>query len=147
VLTHILVPLHPKIRLSFAQLYTAGLDIVYKAQSFAIARAFASSERTKQVTTLWKSRIFHSSVYTEALLRDGKSAIVERLCDSVPLSRYVGVIRIEALGLDAFDVLLDTTSTERNLNCLAVLQLGKAHPHTSEFCRFLRDSYGGRWFA
>ena len=146
-LTHILVPLHPKIRLSFAQLYTAGLELVYKAQSFAMAQAFASSESTKRVTTLWKSRIFRSTVYTERLLGEGKSAIVERLCDSVPLSRYIGVIRIEAPGLDTFDILLDTTSTERNLNCLAVLQLGKTHSHTAEFCRFMRDSYGGRWFG
>ncbi|MCU1303460.1 MAG: hypothetical protein JWQ87_3744 [Candidatus Sulfotelmatobacter sp.] len=34
-LTHILIPLHSKIRLSFAQLYTAGLDLVSNVQSFA----------------------------------------------------------------------------------------------------------------
>jgi hypothetical protein len=142
-LTHILVPLHPKIRLSFAQLYTAGLDIVYKAQSFAIA----SSPTSGPVTTLWRSRIFRSSVYLEALLREGKSSIVKQLCDTVPLSRYIGVIRVDAPGLDTLDVLLDTTSTERNLNCLAVLQLGKTQPHTPEFCKFMRRTYGGRWIT
>jgi hypothetical protein len=143
VLTHILVPLHPKIRLSFAQLYTAGLDIVYKAQSFAIA----SSPSSKPITTLWKSRIFRSSVYIDSLLGEGKSEIVKQLCNKVPLSRYIGVIRVDATGLDTFDVLLDTTSTERNLNCLAVVQLGKTRPNTSEFCKFTRDSYGARWIA
>jgi hypothetical protein len=147
-LTHLLIPLHPKIRLSFAQLYTAGLDLVYKAQSFAMAQAAGSPAGTGRVTTVWKSRILRSNVYMEYLLREaGRSATVEKLCKTVRLSRYVGSVRVEAPGLDPFDVLLDTTSTERNLNCLAVVQLGNSCSETAELCRFIVDHYGGRWIA
>jgi len=146
-LSHLLIPLHSKIRLSFAQLYTAGLGIVSKAQSFAIAQVLASSPTPKQVTTIWKSRIFRSTTYVESLLREaGGTAIVERLCTSVRLSRYIGIIRIMAPGLDTLDVLLDTTSTERNLNCLAVLQFGKSEP-TADLCRFMAQLYGGRFVS
>ncbi|MCU1303459.1 MAG: hypothetical protein JWQ87_3743 [Candidatus Sulfotelmatobacter sp.] len=107
-----------------------------------------ASSSAKVVTTIWRSRIFRSSVYIESLLREvGKSAIVEQLCHSVNLSRYIGVIRVEAPGLDAIDILLDTTSTERNLNCLAVLQLEKKHSHTAELCRIMVDRYGGHLIA
>lgn len=146
-LSHLLIPLHPKIRLSFAQLYTAGLGIASKVQSFARAQALASSPNPKQVTTLWKSRIFRSTSYIESLLREGGGAvIVERLCTSVRLSRYIGVIRIMAPGLDTLDVLLDTTSTERNLNCLAVLQFGNSES-TADLCRFMAEYYGGRFVS
>jgi hypothetical protein len=147
-LTHILIPLHPKIRLSFAQLYTAALDLVDKAQSYAKARSSVSPAGSIPVTTVWKSRILRSTIYLEHLLREaGGAATVEKLCKTVRFSRYVASVRIEAPGLDAFDVLLDTTSTERNLDCLAVVQLGKLHPETADLCRFLVDRYGGRWIA
>lgn len=146
-LSHLLIPLHSKIRLSFAQLYTAGLGIVSKAQSFAMAQARVTSPSRNQVTTLWKSRIFRSTSYMESLLREaGGAGIVERLCTSVRLSRYIGVIRILAPGLDTLDVLLDTTSTERNLNCLAVLQFGNSES-TADLCRFMAEYYGGRFVS
>jgi hypothetical protein len=49
-------------------------------------------------------------------------AALERLCDNIPLSRYVGVVRLTAEDIGSIDVLLDTTSTERNLQCLAVIR-------------------------
>ena len=112
-----------------------------------MAQARVTSPSRNQVTTLWKSRIFRSTSYMESLLREaGGAGIVERLCTSVRLSRYIGVIRILAPGLDTLDVLLDTTSTERNLNCLAVLQFGNSES-TADLCRFMAEYYGGRFVS
>jgi hypothetical protein len=141
-LTHLLIPLHNKIRLSFAQLYDAGLDLVDKAQ------ACASVANKGPVTTIWRSRIVRSSVYMDSLLgQSGGSDIVKKLCISVRLSRYLGSVRIHAPGFDGFDVLLDTTSTERNLNCLAVVQLGRSRPGTAELCKYIANYYGGQWIS
>ena len=72
----------------------------------------------------------------------GKDRVVERLSEAVRFSRYIGVIRFEAPMLDPFDIILDTTSTERNLNCLAVVQLGKSNPYTTELCKLIAEIYG-----
>jgi hypothetical protein len=139
-LTHILTPLHAKIRLSFGELYRAGADALTSD-----VQAFLNASGENE-STLWRSRIYRSHVYVDELLqRVGASRLVEQLCRKVRLSRHIGVIRFDAPSLDTFDVLLDTTSTERNLNCLAVLQLQSTNVHTAELCRFIAGRYGGQY--
>jgi len=135
-LTHILVPLHAKIRLSFGELYRAGLKLLHsEIQPFLQAIGARG-------TTTWSPRIFRSHIYIDSLLkRPGMDQIVQRLCETVCLSRYVGVIRFETDALDAFDVVLDTTSTERNLDCIAVVQLGSKKPVTSDLCSMIAKTY------
>lgn len=147
VLTHILIPLHVKIRLSFAQLHAAGWALVTRAQSWALSgKAMDAPQEADKTNTVWRSRIFRSTAYLEDLLgKQGNSAKVDSLCRFVRLPRYLGVIRIQSSGLDPFDVLLDTTSTERNLNCLAIMQLAAAHPETAALCRLMVKQFGGRW--
>jgi hypothetical protein len=134
ILTHILIPMHAKIRLSFRELYTAGLRILSHNQAFVESRL-----GVKKPSTSWSSYIIRAHKYVESLLRDGHHALVEQICSSLPLSRYLGIIRIATPSLDPFDVLLDTTSTERNLNCLAVVQLQKSNPKTNSLCEFIAD--------
>jgi hypothetical protein len=140
--THILIPIHPKIRLSFRGVYTTGLKVVSDVQAF-------SEERLgiKKPAASWSSRIVRSHVYIESLLGDERTApLVERFCESVPLSRYVGVLHVEAQSLDPFDLLLDTTSTERNLNCSAVVRFGKSNQDNSLY-QFIADQYQCKMFV
>jgi hypothetical protein len=138
--THILVPLHVKIRLSFAELYSAGLFLVFYAQAFGTAIG------VQDPRVFWKCRISRSHWYLEYLLRDpGRSQMVEHLCQSVDFSRYIGVVRVETSFLGTFDVLLDTTSTERNLNCLAIVQFGQAGTFTRTFFKEMADHFGAVW--
>jgi hypothetical protein len=143
ILTHILIPMHAKIRLSFRGLYEAGLEILLQVQAF-----LESQLRIKKPGTSWTSQIVRSHSYIESLLRAGQSALADRLCESIPLPRYMGIIHIEAPSLDPFDVILDTTSTERNLNCLGVVQLGagKTSAETTLLCKRIARKFVCRAF-
>jgi len=68
-------------------------------------------------------------------------AIVEKLSGSVPFSRYLAIIRVWADDLDPVDILLDTTSTERNLQCLAVVATTEARPATEAMVELLADKF------
>jgi hypothetical protein len=60
-----------------------------------------------------------------------------RLCDEIPLSRYVGVVRLTADDIGAIDILLDTTSTENNLQCLAVIRRAEEREQTASIAGFV----------
>jgi hypothetical protein len=137
-LTHVLIPLHAKIRLSFGELYRAGVKLLEEE-----VQPYLTVKNSK-AATIWSSLILRSHQYVDSILaRSGMQNTVERLCSAMRLSRYLGVIHFENPGFDAFDVLLDTTSTARNLNCLGVVQLGKALPSTRELSNLIIKHYGG----
>jgi len=136
-LTHILLPLHPKIRFSFGELYEAGLKLLTEEVQPFLAGLGALG------TTNWETKILRSHIYIDSLMRTpGMDNLVGRLCEKVRLSRYLGVIRFVLPGLDPFDVVLDTTSTARNLNFLATVQLGASTPYTGELCASIGKDYG-----
>ncbi len=129
-LTHALIPMHAKIRLSFGELQRVSLRIVDYANAF---RETLLSRRP--AATTWDSWISKSHEYVESLIVGSPKApatVVEKLTESVPLPRYVAVIRVKAHDLDPIDVLLDTTSTERNLEALAVATPMNATHETKE---------------
>ena len=63
--------------------------------------------------------------------------VVERLTNEVSLPRYVGVVQLRSAFFDPIDFLLDTTSTERNINAVAVVAHSRTRPHTAEIAREL----------
>jgi hypothetical protein len=132
-LAYILVPLHHKIRFSFAGLREVSLNVV--------AEAHAGKDFLRQTGAVKDSRylsvenwIVRSTKYVEGLLADRELAERNRvlfLCKRVPLSRYVGVVRISAKeGLESIDVLVDTTSTRKNANLIGVFPLKSASAET-----------------
>ncbi len=134
-LTHVLIPMHAKIRLSFGELGRASLVIVGYANAF---RETLLSRRS--AATGWDSWISKSHEYVESLIVGSLKApaiVVQKLTASVPLSRYIAVVRVKAQDLDSIDVLLDTTSTERNLQALAVVTPMNATPETKEVALWL----------
>lgn len=139
-LSHILIPMHGKIRLSFGELRRAAVDLVNIVHA---CRESVLAERT--VDTQFQAWIPRASAYMESLLM-GTPAFpprsVERLCQRIPLSRYLGVIRLTADDLDPTDVLLDTTSTERNLYHLAVLPCGSTRGRSRDLAEILSKTLG-----
>jgi hypothetical protein len=138
-LSHILVPMHNKVRLSLSQLRTTALWI---AGNFHSRRVNLGMERVRMEITGWIER---SHSYVESQFEKQNrlpDAALERLCDRIPLSRYVGVVRLMAEDVGAIDVLLDTTSTERNLQCLAVIRREAERPPTTEIARFVAEKLG-----
>lgn len=136
-LTHILLPLHPKIRISFGELYEAGLKLLTEEiQPFLTALGVSGA-------TNWETKILRSYVYIDSLMGTlGMDKRVGRLCEKVHLSRYLGIVRFELPNLDSFDVVLDTTSTARNLNFLAVVKLGRLKPYAAQLCGNIAQACG-----
>ena len=92
VLSRILIPLHPKIRLSFGELQRAAIRLVREIHAYR--QSLLGGPGT---VTSWECWIAKSHSYVESLILGEKKAsdsLVERLCTSVPFSRYLGVVRI-----------------------------------------------------
>jgi len=138
-LSHILIPLHSKIRLSFGELQRAAIRLVREIH--AHRQSLLAGPPT---VTAWECWIAKSHSYLESLILGANKVserIVADLCSSVPFSRYLGVVRIEAEDLDPIDFLLDTTSTERNLHCLAILRPAAARMRTADLAQLLATRY------
>jgi hypothetical protein len=134
-LTHILIPMHAKIRLSFSSLRALAFLIVSRLHAvFDVLRARKRLTPTQDRTVCFQTWISLSHRYLEELLVPNRMADpvrVEELCNRIPLPRYVGVVRLtSAAGIDPIDVLVDTTSTKTNLHLLAVMPLRGRKSHT-----------------
>ena len=121
-LTHILLPMHNKIRLSFGNL-----------REFALASAGHVHKDGQIINRLLEGKIADSSItfstsivrghkYIESrLMNHGSPVQAIRLCRAIPMARYLGVVRLSASFFDRMDLLVDTTSTLRNIHCLGVV--------------------------
>ena len=137
-LSHILIPMHAKVRLSFSGLRNVAVRLAETAQAF---REAALGQNDPILFDLW---ISPSAFYLENLLQsagDIESQRVENLWETIPLPRYVGVVRLEAANLDPIHFIVDCTSTERNVHSLAVLSIGTSRPGTAHLTKSLADIY------
>src|ERR1051325_3379853 len=72
---------------------------------------------------VFETRIERSMKYIESLLFDSEipPMQISRFASQAPLSRYIGVVRLTSRAIGSFDLLVDTTSTIRIVNYLAIL--------------------------
>lgn len=145
LLTHILTPMHPKIRLSFAGLRRITKKIVLECgkELKSLSPATSLGSFTKIV---YQIKIQRSVDYVEDLIYDNHGLAankLEKIFSELPLSRYVGIIRLESESFGQFDVLIDTTSTVHNLHYLGVLFTGEHRPHTNNMRDWLAEKCGG----
>jgi hypothetical protein len=141
-LTHILIPMHPKVRLAFAglrELTTATVVPTVQAARVALAPGVAPSPVHFQ-TTVDVGTTYVQDLLVGPLKVDPDTVL--KLSSNVRLSRYVGVIRLSADGsLDPFDVLVDTTSTSRNIDFLAIVPRRQVLPSTLGVCQILSERF------
>ena len=143
-LTHLLIPLHSKIRLSFVGLRHVALSMFSKVQSFRetyLKKELGDDVRLISVETT----ISLSRVYCENLVLGPDSLEPERaewFFANVSLPRYVGIIRLKSDFLGCVELLVDSTCTVRNLNFLAILCRRGATGHTGRVLKFLSDRCG-----
>lgn len=129
VLTHILIPTHPKIRISFAGLrqIAAGINKIIQALCDESIESGEEAPTEDARITMINCRIMRAHKYGEMLLFRPESCDVpkfEKFVKTVPMARYLGVISFEVPFLGSFDVLIDTTSTDRDIHCLGVVSRG-----------------------
>jgi hypothetical protein len=122
IVTHILVPSHSKIRLSFSSLRKLAIDLVgwlHQAAALLIENYDRKRHPVTFETSVTRGHAYLARLYFE----DGaatKSAIGE-LTQEIIFPRYVGVVRLTSNAFRTIDVLFDTTSTLKNLHCVAVV--------------------------
>ncbi len=137
VLSHVLIPMHSKIRLSFQSLRDVGSGIV-----FQLADMIHALDNTNSDSILIDTRIIRSYRYVkELLLKKATINQVERFCSTFHLPRYTGIIQLRSKFFGAIDLLVDTTDTARNLHCLAIVGLSETTQQSKEVLEFLAKKY------
>ena len=133
--THILLPVHSKIRISLAMITQVAEEIAQAALSFREAFLNAgtlpdSPESSKDPLVLAQSRVsFETSIvkayrYVESVLLQTptvSSDVGRALARNLPLPRYVGLINFSTSFAGKFDLLIDTTGTDKNLNLICLV--------------------------
>lgn len=119
--THLLIPVHNKIRLSFVNLAGIALKIV------KLIDAFTAGILEDQITNYeiqLSTKILQAPVYIQNLFF-GKNPFSEnaraQFTKQIILSRYVGLIRFSSSKLGLIDILYDTTSTAKNPHCSGIV--------------------------
>lgn len=137
--THILIPMHPKIRLSFIGLREAALEVVKMIQWYFIKRL-----NLPKPALTFDTAILRGYKYAEDLLfgEDGFAAEeIARFTRKVAMPRYVGVIRIQNPLVGKVEVLIDTTGTPRNLHCSSVVCRKPGARHAHSIRKFLAERF------
>jgi hypothetical protein len=153
LLTHILFPMHVKVRITFSELRQLAMHFVaaeIKAYRNTLGqKALSSAEASRPAMELeaWISR---SPVYQESLMASRPRAtdplVATALANDVSLPRYVGIVRFEADYYDRMDLLIDTTSTDRNVHALALLVHERRKVYTSGLAKHLARHFRCRLF-
>ena len=141
-LTHILIPMHGKIRLSFDELRLVATD--HLAKTIEAVRIKATGNQIKNPLFSFETMILRSHTYLEQLFfndSDLSSKNLEEVRSGLCLSRYVGVVRFSSLYFGGLDVLIDTTSTPRNINYLKIIATHGKSDYTRFLVEKLRELY------
>jgi hypothetical protein len=135
IVTHILIPVHSKIRLSFGGLREVAMEIAKLIQYY-----FDREHKIKTPEMTLEATILRGYGYVEELLFEKNgfgAAEVERFCSEVSLPRYVGRVRTRSPLIGTLDVLVDTTGTLRNLHCAAIVCRTPTAQHAKAIGEFL----------
>ena len=140
-LRHILIPIHGKIRLSFASLREITIDLIKMIRAFG---EIYSNVMTKvEVGTIqFRTLILRAPIYVQHLLY-GQHKLAEsqrnKFNRKVLLSRYVGVARLTSKSIGILDILFDTTSTLKNPHCLGIVARIKNEVFALTVAEFLAE--------
>lgn len=143
-LTHILVPMHSKIRVSFAGIRTIAKQLVIECAK-KLKELIKASSIASFPKIIFQTRIERSTEYVEDLVYEEASISTDGITGfvtDIALSRYVGVVRLKCELFGEFDLLIDTTSTLHNIHYLCVVFRGSSKPYTKEIAEWLSKEAG-----
>jgi len=133
-MTHVLVPIHSKIRLSLAVLRQLSLQLAATThQTREAIEKHLPGGFIQDPTISFESWIVRAHRYVESAFLDMQDLVPQRvsdLCEKVTMARYLGVVRLTASYFDPIDVLIDTTSTEKNPHFLGLFTPRSSLPLT-----------------
>ena len=161
LVTHILLPVHLKIRISLAMITRVAEEIAQAALSFREAFLNAGTlpdlpESSEDPLLLAQPRVsFETSIvkgyrYVESVLLRSppvSSDVGNALMKNLPLPRYVGIVSFSTTFAGKFDLLIDTTVTDKNLHLICLVartsdkytkalfsHIGSEYDIESDFC-------------
>jgi hypothetical protein len=145
-ITHLMVPLHPKIRLAFSDLYTFS-TLTIEAIDFFVALAPEKSKGSPKTLNLeyWiaKSRVYrHHALYGPNRLSSDEAR--NRLNNEHDFSRYIGIIRVKDRSIGTIDIVVDVTNTNRHMNVWLIMGRDKLTPWGRHLVALLGHRYGAR---
>lgn len=143
-LTHILIPMHGKIRLSFDELRSIARKIADRIEAFRKLISDLTKDNYRDHRITFETLILRSPKYIEQFIFGPLNASpkkVTALKNKLLLSRYVGVVRLNSSYFGSLDILIDTTSTPRNVNCLDIIALEGKSEYTGFLIEFLANEY------
>jgi hypothetical protein len=133
-ITHLLVPIHSKIRLSLAVLRQLALWIAANMhQTREAIEPHLPPTFITDSTIAFETWIVLAPRYLESVFLGSQELLPQRIwdfCEKVSMARYLGVVRLTASWFDATDVLIDTTSTEKNPHILGIFTPRLSRPLT-----------------
>jgi hypothetical protein len=147
ILTHILIPMHTKIRISFAGLRQVAKRVVAEVAKLLRELLTAEGQLGSFATfprICFETRIERSTEYVENLICERSHMEQRELAHIVydtALSRYIGIVMLQSDSIGTIDLLVDATSTINNINFLAVVVKESAKysdtiaEHLNESCR------------
>lgn len=128
--THLLMPIHAKIRLSVSTI-----------EEFAIAIATGIANQTPPKAFTYEYWIEQSQKYLDKLRRVAPTASLSAMISSTAMPRYVAIVRVSDDGVGTIDVLVDTTSTSASPLFIAAVLVARDR-HTDEVIDLLREGLG-----
>ena len=135
--THVLVPMHSKIRLSFDSIFTFSKLISNMIDTFMKQVAEEPHQNGRLEVDSWISK---SHQYVENLILDSTAPNSDRVwavSNRIALARYIGIIRVSGEFFSSVDVVFDTTSTKRNTHLLGVVIPKLSEGYTELVAKFL----------
>jgi hypothetical protein len=145
-LTHLLIPMHPKIRMSFSDLRTLSKRI--QDIGDALPKTLPEEMGDLKISIQTDSKIVKANDLIKELLvgTNDSSPLTEsqrnRFLSEIRCSRYVGVVTVRSPGLTNFVCLFDTTNPLRHLSSLVVVALGPCDNATEILVRFVSKQLG-----
>ncbi len=124
-LDYILIPMHSKIRLSFAEIRKMAIDLIKRVNSYRNTYAAAEPPITLNSEVQLRTKIMKQSEYVEKLFF-GETKLSQskwkEFNERIFLSRYVGIVNLtDHNTFGSLDILIDTTNIKRNPNYLALI--------------------------
>lgn len=122
-LHYILIPMHPKIRMSFANLQQVSGRLTPLLKGVHAHLNLAEHGISAEPIG-FDCRIVRGHRYLEDLIIDPNgidAAHIERIGQAISLAKYLGIIRVEGPFFSQFDVVADTTGTMSNPHYLGVI--------------------------
>lgn len=142
-LLYILVPMHPKIRLSFANIEKISSSLV--PILLALHRQFLDGKLPVQAHPIgFDVRVLRGHKYIEELIVESNgidAGHIERISRKIAPARYLAIVRVSGPFFSQFDLIIDSTGTITNPHFLAVVPTTAGPSGRKIIAKFIAEKF------